>query len=226
MPEDPAVAAVRFTHTIAINSCDHTAMETWFELGFGVDQVKGVQALPARASDAARSTASLVREAQIGDLEALVERAREITRFHAESPMFRPALSDHEFVRDELTRAMASDHHKVVVAEADDGITGFLQVNPDPRFADTATIGIAGVARSDRHRGVGTAIVNYTLGWAGRSGFRFCAVEWTSSNLTSDRFWRNRGFQPLQYKLTRRIDPRIAWADSEISYEYIRPVEL
>ena len=84
-------------------------------------------------------------------------------------------------------------------------------MNPDGHFVDTATIGIAGVAPGERHHGVGTAIVKFAMEWASSSGYLFCAVEWTSPNLTSDRFWRSRGFQPLQYKLTRRIDPRIAW---------------
>lgn len=34
-----------FTHTIAVNHSDRATVESWFELGFGIDQVKGVQAL-------------------------------------------------------------------------------------------------------------------------------------------------------------------------------------
>lgn len=215
-----------FTHTIAVNCADRQTVNTWFELGFGMDQVRGVQSLP-RSGEAPNGSSDIhVREARAGDLDEMVELAREVTRFHAESPMLRPALSDHDFVREGLIKGMTFARSLVVVADLGQTLGGFFQVNPDSHFVDTATIGIAGVAPGERHQGVGTAIVNFAMDWACSSGFRFCAVEWTSPNLTSDRFWRNRGFQPLQYKLTRRIDPSIAWAHSGISYDHIRPLDL
>ena len=215
-----------FTHTIAVRSADGPTVESWFELGFGMDQVRGVQSLPRSAVATNGSSVVKVRHARPGDLDDLIELAIEVTRFHAESPMLRPALSDHDFVGAELIKGMQSSRSAVVVADLGHALGGFLQINPDSHFIDTATIGIAGVAASTRHRGVGTAIVNFAMDWAGSSGYRFCAVEWTSPNLTSDYFWRGMGFDPLQYKLTRRIDPRIAWAHSGISYEHIRPVDL
>ncbi len=215
-----------FTHTIAVNSSDRTTVDTWFELGFGIDQVRGVQ--PLRRSEGATkgSTGIHVREARADDLDEMTDLAIEVTRFHAESPMLRPALSDHGFTRGQFVTAMESVWSLVVVADLGYRLGGFFQVNPDSHFVDTATIGIAGVASGDRHQGVGTAIVDFALDWASTSGYRFCAVEWTSPNLTSDRFWRGRGFEPLQYKLTRRIDPRVAWAHSGISYDHIRPLDL
>lgn len=215
-----------FTHTIAVRSADGPTVESWFELGFGLDQVRAVRSLPRSAMATNGSSVVQVRQARPDDLDEMVELAVEVTRFHAGSPMLRPALSDHDFVGAELIKGMASARSAVVVADLGHKLGGFLQINPDSHFIDTATIGIAGVAASTRHRGVGTAIVNFAMDWAARTSYGFCAVEWTSPNLTSDRFWRGLGFDPLQYKLTRRIDPRIAWAHSGISYEHIRPVDL
>lgn len=87
--------------------------------------------------------AGQIREARAADLDEMVDRAREITRFHAESPMLRPALSNHELVRDNLIKAMQSDRSLVVVADRGNKIAGFAQINPDTHFLDTATIGIA-----------------------------------------------------------------------------------
>lgn len=215
-----------FTHTIAVNCSDRTTVGAWFELGFGVDQVKGIQPLNRLPRGSVSSFDLQVREARLDDLDGMTELARDVTRFHAESPMLRPALSDHEFVRDEMVKGMESERSLVVVADLGNRLGGFFQLHPDNHILDTATIGIAGVAPRDRHHGVGTAIVDFALNWADSKGYRFCAVEWTSPNLTSDRFWRSRGFEPLQYKLTRRIDPRIAWAHEGISYEHIRPLDL
>lgn len=215
-----------FTHTIAVNCADRATVDTWFELGFGLDQVRGVQSLRRSALATNGATDLQVRAARVDDLDQLVGLAREVTRFHAESPMLRPALSDHDFVREELIKGIEAADSLVVVADLGQRLAGFFQLNPDNHFVDTARIGIAGVGPSERHQGVGTAILDFAMDWASRVGFRFCAVEWTSPNLTSDRFWRSRGFQPLQYKLTRRIDPRIAWAHSGISYDHIRPLDI
>lgn len=215
-----------FSHTIAVNSSDSPTVGAWFELGFGIDQVKGIQPLDRSPRVSSGSTGFEVRKARADDLDELTELAREVTRFHAQSPILRPALSDLDFVRDEMIKGMESDRSLVVVADLGNRLGGFFQLHPDNHFLDTATIGIAGVAPGDRHHGVGTAIVNFALNWSVDNGYRLCAVEWTSPNLTSDRFWRGRGFQPLQYKLTRRIDPRVAWAHSSLSYEHLHPLDL
>src|SRR5690606_2885528 len=136
------------------------------------------------------------------------------------------AVSDHEFVRDNFVRQMEDPHSLVVVVGPSSAPTGFLALNPDPHFDDTVVIGIASVSAASRHHGAGTAMLNLALAWAREAGYQYCSVEWTSPNLVSDRFWRTRGFTPVQYKLSRRIDPSVAWADASLSYEHIRPVNL
>lgn len=85
--------------------------------------------------------------------------------------------------------------------------------------------GIASIGAAGRHRGAGTAMLRFAMDWAGRAGYRFCSVEWTSPNLVSYRFWRARGFTPVQYKLTHQIDARVAWANQSLSYDHIRPAD-
>jgi len=45
------------------------------------------------------------------------------------------------------------------------------------------------------------------------NGYRYCEVDWRSTSLQAGRFWPRRGFRPMVYRLARRIDPRIAWAN-------------
>lgn len=43
-----------------------------------------------------------------------------------------------------------------------------------------------------------------------------------SANLVSDSFWCSRGFIPARHKLTRRIDPRVSWVNTDLSYGHFR----
>ena len=213
-----------FTHTIALDSNDPDTVNAWFELGFGVDQVRGVQPVPASHSPGVCELKA--RAARLDDLPAMDELTVELTRFHAHSPMFRPALSDQEGPHNGFIAGMADGRSLVVVTDLGDSIGGYLHLHPDRLLLDTVTIGIASVKLGIRHSGHGTAMLAYAMEWAARSGYRYCAVEWTSPNLTSDRFWRSRGFHPVQYKLTRRIDSRVAWANPSLSYQHLRPLDL
>lgn len=211
-----------FTHTIAVSADDLEAVTAWFELGFGVDQVKGIQPVHAIKAPAGAQ----VREAGLADVDALVDLAIDLTRFHAESPMLRPALSDHDFVRKGFIDGIEDDGSVVVVAEADGALGGFLQLNSDAHYLRATTIGIASAAPRQRHRGHGTAMLACAMDWPARLGYEYCAVEWTSSNPTSDPFWRSHGFQPIQYRPTRRLDPRIAPADASLSHNYLCPLDI
>jgi hypothetical protein len=33
-----------------------------------------------------------------------------------------------------------------------------------------------------------------------------------TANLLGARFWLSHGFRPIEYRLMRQVDPRIAWA--------------
>jgi GNAT superfamily N-acetyltransferase len=107
-----------------------------------------------------------------------------------------------------------------LVAQERGRVIGMMQAGPDRRYRDTATIGLAGVLPAARSRGVGRALLSGVVEWAQARGFRACAVEWSSPNLISDRFWRRHGFDPVHYQLTRRIDPRVAWANPHFDYQY------
>jgi hypothetical protein len=45
--------------------------------------------------------------------------------------------------------------------------------------------------------------------WRPRGG----RPAWRSTNLLTARFWPRQGFRPVAYRLVRRVDQRIAWAN-------------
>jgi GNAT superfamily N-acetyltransferase len=207
-----------FTHSVALPVAHNDALSTWFELGFGIDQIKGVRLVvpPNVPVDAAVG----VREAESRDMDTLVEFMIELQKFHAGAPVFRPALIDLQASRQSLEWAMADERSGVWVAETDDHVVGMMEAEPDGHYSNTLTIYIAIATEAARSRGVGTQILAHVLTWAGEQRYEHCAVGWTSANQISDAFWRGRGFEPIRYRLTREFDDRVAWANQRLSYDF------
>jgi len=76
---------------------------------------------------------------------------------------------------------------------------------------------------SARLAGVGTTILTHAFRWAAEAGYEHCTVGWASANLMSSRFWPSRGFEPMFYRLERRIDHNIGWANEHLDVDDLRP---
>jgi GNAT superfamily N-acetyltransferase len=216
------VAVGAFEHMITVSTAHADVLQHFFELGFGVDQIKGRRPLTRLTHPPQDVT---VRPARVDDIGELTRLAGEVTLFHAEPPMLRPAFGNFGDIRDGYLSALDSDRQLLLIAEHDRRPVGLMQVGPDSRYRNTATIGLAGVTPSVRLRGVGAALLAGVVDWAERRGYEACGVEWTSPNPISDRFWRRHGFDPVHCKLVRRIDPQIAWANPHLSYEHFMPTD-
>ena len=72
------------------------------------------------------------------------------------------------------------------------------------------------LAPEARGQGIGTLLTRHGLAHARAAGYHFCETDWRSTNLLASRFWPHQGFQPIGYRLVRRIDQRIAWADGSM----------
>lgn len=213
------VIAGCFTQVIHVPAVAKPVIEALFELGFGMEGVKGTAALPDLTTT---DEGASVRAATIDDLDGLVELAIGLQLFHAASPVFKPALLDVPLVRADLQRAIQAERSSVLVAHDAEGLIGFMEADPDGRFADTLCIGMNVVAPRARGRGVGTAILHAVTSWATAKGFTHCSVGWGPANIASDAFYRSRGFRSTRHQLVRHIDQRIAWANQRLDYGLFR----
>jgi ribosomal protein S18 acetylase RimI-like enzyme len=97
------------------------------------------------------------------------------------------------------------------------GCQGYFPAEPaddDMLIPEQCTrLTVAGTREWARGRGIGQALTRHGLAHARASGYRYCETDWRSTNLLSSRFWPRQGFRPVAYRLVRRIDPRIAWAN-------------
>jgi GNAT superfamily N-acetyltransferase len=230
-----------FEHTVTVDADRPEVLNSFVELGFGFDQIKGLRPLTPvapvqRPTQTVRPSTQpiplsapmpvapipnqvggvLLRVAVAADLPRIVDLTWELQQFHAETPMLRPAAVDLPALRDNLRAAVTDKNRLVLLAEHDGDTAGLMVVDPDGHVPAAATIGIAVVTAAVRGRALGSALLAGAVEWAAARGFRRLGAGWTSANLVSDAFWRRRGFVPARYTLTRRIDPRVGWADSQL----------
>jgi ribosomal protein S18 acetylase RimI-like enzyme len=50
------------------------------------------------------------------------------------------------------------------------------------------------------------------VAWAREQGYAHIALHYASQNISGARFWESQGFESIEYRMTRHIDERIAWA--------------
>lgn len=215
------VAAGITYHSLPVLSDHAAALEAFFQLEFGIDQIDGILPVPRDACTGAAQTP--VRRATTADVNSVVGLAIELQRFHSRPPIFQAAVSfDVGQARRGVELGLDDDGSIVVVVEGDEGLLGMAQAGPASAYADTVDIGMNVVTDGARSQGLGTSMLRYLLGWAASRGYRYCTVGWTSSNLMSDAFYRSRGFAPVRFRLHRRIDPRISWANDTLDDRHFR----
>ena len=130
--------------------------------------------------------------------------------------MFQPALLDVAAVRRGIEGSIHDERSTVVVVKAATDSWPWPRPGPSSAYPDALDIGMNVVTEDARSAGVGTAMLDFVLRWAATAGYHYCTVGWTSSNPVSDAFYRSRDSRPFRYRLHRRIDPRIAWANESL----------
>jgi hypothetical protein len=50
------------------------------------------------------------------------------------------------------------------------------------------------------------------MAWAQDEGYQWCALHFAAANIVGANFWLGHGFRPIEHRLRRHIDERIAWA--------------
>ena len=127
--------------------------------------------------------------------------------------------------RPENYREVAADEEAIawLAIEDRDGVetaVGFqiyyeAEPEPDDLYIPESCMELpaAGTLADARNRGIGLALTNAGFAFAKEAGYQYVLADWRTTNLQSSRFWPRRGFQPVVYRLFRRVDERIAWAN-------------
>lgn len=209
-----------FIHHTYLSAADMDTVEAWFDLGFGKERIDAVLDFHQIEIPEIRIPDGIqIRRAGPGDNELLAGMSHIIFRELAKSPYWHPTPPE---VWDELREGwaeiaddatmsawMAIENRKALgmigFYEQEQGDTDILAA-PKMSYLTVAT-----TREEARGRGIGTALTWTALDHLKQNGDNYCITNWISPNLAASRFWPRFGFKDVVYRLTKQINPMIAW---------------
>lgn len=217
-----------FDHYIMVPAGDGVVLEAWFTLTFGKEQVHAILPLNGTLPEPVTLPGVVIRRATEADRDSFVEEMSPILRQHlAGPPVWGAALPEGVWpMREGFAELLADATAHVWLAEAEGvaetgRVLGYQAYFPASPADDNLTISISdrtvllevAATRPDaRGHGIGHALTAAGLADAVAGGYRVCVADWRTTNIEANRFWPRLGFQQAVYRLTRKVDPRIAWA--------------
>jgi ribosomal protein S18 acetylase RimI-like enzyme len=209
-----------FIHHTYLPAAERDLVEAWFNLDFGKERIDGivdvrqVEIPEVRAPDGIQ-----IRRAGPGDNEHLAGMSHLIYRELEKAPYWHPTPPE---VWDELRKgwaALADDTSvEVWLALEGDKTVGTIASWKEAEGATemlagpkTFTFSVAATRPESRGRGIGAALTWTCLAYGREQGYEYCYTDWISPNLAASRFWPRFGFQEVAYRLTRQLNPMIAW---------------
>lgn len=210
-----------FSHVALVPAADPDTVHAWFSLSFGIQQVHGLKPLDA-AEPAPLPEGVVARRTTTDDRETLRSLSDLIWPTLTQAPCWGIHLPESEnpdgwaeLVDDPDERVwLAFDGDSAVACQgwspAENG-GGSLHI---PEKCVHLTI--AGTRESHRGRGIAKALRQRGEAEARAEGYLWSETDWRSANLLADRVWPREGFVPVVWRLARRIDERIAWANGPL----------
>lgn len=213
-----------FTHFALVPTADPALVHTWFSLSFGIQQVHALASLAGKQALPHIPDGIEIRKAGSADRQRLEQMSDVIWKTQVKSPVWGVMMPEtvRETARD--WGALVDEEDVTVWLALADGETAGIQGYWPAESAvyaaadnlhipeDCVTLSVAGTREGMRGRGISTLLTRYGLAQAAAAGYTTCETDWRSANLLASRFWPRQGFQPVMYRLERRVDARIAWA--------------
>lgn len=211
-----------FSHCALIPVSEPALIGAWFSLSFGVQQIHALQDL-ADVTVTRRSVPAGIelRRAGPGDEPYLARMSDVIWRTQVEAPVWAAMMPEYVESRESAWAELATDDEATAwlalrgdeplavqaywLAEADDDN---LMVP-----ADCAHMSAAATREHARGQGLSTLLSEKVLHELRVAGYRYVEADWRSTNLLASRFWPRRGYRPVFYRLVRRVDQQITWAN-------------
>ena len=209
-----------FIHHTYLSVAERELVEAWFDLDFGKERIDALMDFDLTEIHEIHVPEGIhIRRAGPGDNEHLAGMSHLIYRELEKAPYWHPTPPE---VWDELREGWAelADDESATVWLAMEGenvlgMIGFwtqeetdLDMLASPKMS---YMSVAATRVAARGRGIGTALTWTGLAHCKENGDEYCITNWISPNLAASHFWPRFGFREVAYRLTKQINPMIAW---------------
>lgn len=208
-----------FDHIAYVSPHDRAAHDAYVSLGFGrmlVAAMRDTTPVESQATAGVRVDAAGAEDASV-----IIGLNTHLWEHHTTSPIFWPMLREPLAAEDDFTRMLLQDPetnaHFVAYRDGRPlGMTTFMKPDWVPEvLRDDKTVYLyQGVVTPDaRGGGIGQALLARGMAWAREQGYERAVLHFWAPNISGARFWLGMGFRPIEYRMARHIDERIAWAN-------------
>lgn len=210
-----------FHHYLNISAADTDIIHALFDIGFGKERADALLDLSALSIPEVEEPAgATIRKAGKGDNAHLGSLSDVIFRALAEAPYWHPTVpEDWDELYEGWYQLPDDQEWTIWIALENDVALGTVGFRPEPEedtqmlaSPDTVYLSVAATKPRARGRGISTALTWQGLAGARKDGFRICYTNWISPNFLASRFWPRFGFQDAAYRLSKQVNPMIAWA--------------
>lgn len=209
-----------FSHSIYVSTADRHIIGALFNLGFGKERVDALLDLTGLSIPEVAAPENIsFRRAGAGDNDNLASLSGVISQALSEPPCWHPTVpEDYTDLREGWSELADDNEWKIWLALENGESIGSVGFRPEWEedtqmlaSPQTVYLSIAATLPAARGRGISTYLSWQGLEQARKEGFRVCYTNWISSNLLAARHWPRYGFKDAAYRLTKSINPMIAW---------------
>jgi len=205
-----------FEHFVHLADRDTAAREAWDSLGFARELTCALRDVGSPVGNPGRVEVHRAGAEDVDVIEALNEA---LWQHHVGSPIFAPHLREADEGSRERTLELLADAANPHFVAYRDGQALGMNTFMAPAFLsplltpEACTYLLQGIVHGHaRGGGVGRALLAHSMDWAQGQGYDWCALHFYASNISGAAFWQANHFQPVEHRLRRRVDERIAWA--------------
>jgi ribosomal protein S18 acetylase RimI-like enzyme len=213
-----------FDHYLYISAADADVIAALFDLGFGKERVDALLDFRSLTIPDVEAPAGVtIRKASTGDNAHLGGLSNVIFHALGKAPYWHPTVPEDWDELYEGWSELADDKEWTIWLALEEnnalGMVGFrpeweedTQMLASPR---TVYLSVAATKPEARGRGISTVLTWHGLEQARKEGFDICYTNWISPNLLASRFWPRFGFKDVAYRVSKKVNPMIAWAKDE-----------
>lgn len=211
-----------FNHILLAPLSDETVIDQWLDQSFSFDQKYGILSLYDYEPKEEPIPKLKFREGSKEDSPLLKKVAMWNSIYQATAPSWQPITKETlEDVKESYEALSKNQDAYLWMAEQGDRVAGFhvyfRKENPVSLIIPENCVELPAASTNPalRGRGIGRALANHCFSEMKKQGFDYIIADWRTSNQLASYFWPKMGFQPVMVRMTRQIDPRIAWARGE-----------